>query len=236
MARSVKDRTAEKYGRLQPREYFFKENEKGKNIVFWKCDCDCGNKDIIVRGTDLGNGTNSCGCKRVDINRNIAKNNITHGMSSTKFYKLWRSMIDRCTNERHECYSAYGGRGIEVCDEWLIFQNFYDDMYKGYLEHIESHGKKDTSIDRVDVNKGYSKSNCKWETWHNQYRNRRGNKYFVAKNPKYGSEICKVRADFAVKYNLDASCISKCLKKERESHKGWTFRYATDKEILEILE
>lgn len=224
MARSVRDRTGEKYGRLTPSRYFFRENDKGKNIVFWYCDCDCGTKDKIVRGTDLGN-INSCGCLSVESNRVKAENNKTHGLSGTRFYKIWRATIDRCTNENIDSFKTYGARGIKVSEDWLKFENFRDDMYESYVEQVKEHGESNTSIERIDVDKGYSKENCRWEIWYNQSRNRTTNREFEANNPSFGTFRGKVIVDFAMKHNLDPSLITKCLKGTRKATKGWTFKY-----------
>ena len=76
----------------------------------------------------------------------------------------WRNMVQRCTNPNHTAYRYYGGRGIRVCDRWLSFPNFLDDMGTrpaGY------------SIERIDVNGNYEPSNCKWIPRLDQWKNRR---------------------------------------------------------------
>ena len=225
MAREVKDRRGEKYGRLSPLSYFFKENNRGKRIVFWVCNCDCGTKDIEVRGMDLGRGVNSCGCIRTETNREKAENNKTHGMTKTRFYKIWRSIIDRCDSNKHESYIYYGKKGISYDKSWKTFENFYIDMYEDYTKHIEEYGEGNTSIDRIDVHGNYTKDNCRWATWEVQSRNKTTNKPFVAFHSEHGEIQANVIADLASIYNLDASTISECLKGKRKSHKGWTFKY-----------
>lgn len=58
----------------------------------------------------------------------------THGLSNTKIYRIYLSMINRCYKKYDEFYSDYGGRGISVCQEWLDdFMNFYNwAMANGY--------------------------------------------------------------------------------------------------------
>ena len=42
------------------------------------------------------------------------KNNYKHGGISTKLYKVWSSMKNRCLNINHQAFNNYGGRGITI--------------------------------------------------------------------------------------------------------------------------
>ena len=58
----------------------------------------------------------------------------------TKPYMVWSSMLARCYSENHHSYGRYGGRGVRVCDAWLIFQNFaswYTTQYAEEGWHID---------------------------------------------------------------------------------------------------
>ena len=82
-------------------------------------------------------------------------------------------MKTRCYNKKRKCYKNYGERGITVCNDWLSFENFYRDMNNSMEEHIKVYGKKNTSIDRINNNKGYSPKNCRWATCKEQRINQR---------------------------------------------------------------
>jgi hypothetical protein len=130
-----------------------------KNFAYWLCKCDCGNEKII-RGVHLrGKQIRSCGCLQIE-------KATKHNKSRTKLYRVWKSMIARCYNNKNHAYADYGGRGIKVCDEWLnSFETFLKDMgEKPTIKH---------SIDRINNNANYCKENCKWSTKKEQSLNKR---------------------------------------------------------------
>lgn len=75
-------------------------------------------------------------------------------------------MKRRCTNPRDVSFEWYGGKGISFDPRWNTFINFFEDM---------GECPDGMSIDRKDVNKNYSKSNCHWATQLSQQRNRGNN-------------------------------------------------------------
>lgn len=93
---------------------------------------------------------------------------LAHGHAKKKKfspeYHSWSSMIQRCTNKNRKTYADYGGRGIKVCDRWLKFTNFLADM---------GPRPEGTSLERMDVNKGYEPGNCCWADRTTQSRNSR---------------------------------------------------------------
>jgi hypothetical protein len=76
-------------------------------------------------------------------------------------------MIRRCQNVRAANYNDYGGRGITVCEEWKKFEVFLADLG----ERPEGH-----TLDRINNDLGYSKSNCRWATDEQQCSNRRSSR------------------------------------------------------------
>lgn len=90
-----------------------------------------------------------------------------HGESSSRLYKIWRGMLERCYYKTHDSFPHYGGRGINVCDEWRKSYVAFSSWAKasGYASH--------KSIDRIDVDGNYCQENCRWSTDKQQARNRR---------------------------------------------------------------
>lgn len=139
----------------------------------WNCRCECGIERLVC-GTRLRTGASkSCGC----LNREVVSGRQgSHRMTNTKIHKAWGNMLNRCINPRSASYKEYGGRGIAVCAEWLVFEAFLEDMYESFLEHVNKYGEADTSLDRIDNDSGYYFANCRWATRKIQQFNRRVNR------------------------------------------------------------
>ena len=102
------------------------------------------------------------------------RQNIRHGFSVRpeykRLYEVWKTMRKRCKSENATSYEYYGGRGIDVCEEWNDFSKFLADM---------GDAPKGMSIDRIDNTKGYCKENCRWATPTQQQRNTTRNRLFT---------------------------------------------------------
>jgi hypothetical protein len=70
-------------------------------------------------------------------------------------YRVYQSMKTRCYNNKEAGWSRYGGRGINVCKEWLKdFWAFYD--------HIGPRPTQKHSIDRINNDGNYEPGNVRW--------------------------------------------------------------------------
>lgn len=98
-----------------------------------------------------------------------------HGMFGTRFYQIWCGIKQRCLYKKHNRYKNYGGRGIKICNKWLDFTGFQEDMYESYKNSCKIIGEENISIDRIDTNENYTKKNCKWSSPTEQAQNRTNN-------------------------------------------------------------
>lgn len=154
-----------------------------ENTKYWLCKCDCG-KLTLVTGSKLWTGnTKSCGCRKVEVARQraIARHGgFCHGFTEkNRFYRIWKGIKIRSLHKNNPRFKNYAGRGITVCNSWLKFMSFKEDMYASYLQHVEEFGEKNTSIDRINNDGNYEPSNCRWATRRVQALNRRAKQALV---------------------------------------------------------
>ena len=92
--------------------------------------------------------------------RKTTKGNLISKLSDIKI---------RCYSKNCFHYKNYGGRGIKVCDEWLVGTD-------NFIKWARENGfKLGLEIDRIDNNGNYSPSNCRFVTRKENCRNTRKN-------------------------------------------------------------
>ena len=153
----------------------------------WICLCECGKRTLVDTGHLRSGHTTSCGCLQQE---RLLAANTKHGMYASPVYKVWNGMIQRCTNEHFNQYADYGGRGITVCPDWLIADNF--------LAWAKDKWKEGLQLDREDNDRGYSPENCRFVTRAVNSANQRKRKnnitgftgvHFNLKSRKYESRL-----------------------------------------------
>jgi thymidylate synthase len=81
-----------------------------------------------------------------------------------KLFSTWRGMLARCYNKNKDTYRYYGGRGVFVCDRWMSFAAFKDDV-----KTLDGWGSKCCEWDEYQLDKdicgdgfSYSPETCMW--------------------------------------------------------------------------
>lgn len=198
----IRDLTGQKFSFLTVLE---RTDKRTGGSVVWKCICNCGKTTEASSGNLRSGHTKSCGCHKSKVSSNaLAEMCTKHGHSKvgnvSRTYSTWLHMTDRCNNPNNDSYKNYGGRGIEVCERWSDFANFLEDM---------GERPKGTSIDRVNVDLGYFKDNCRWATKKVQLNNKRDNRKF-----DYKGETLTI-SQLSEKYGINRAKLSYRLKR------GW---------------
>lgn len=129
------------------------------------CRCSCGTLKVLGEAYLRAGVIQSCGCFNRELMQ-IRRFKHGHAKNKSQTYRSWDSMIQRCTNPKHDKFGYYGGRGIIVCERWKVFLNFLEDM---------GERPDGLTLERKDNEKGYSSENCYWASRKHQQRNRRAN-------------------------------------------------------------
>lgn len=132
----------------------------------WKVKYQCGHFGVTTKDRAERSVTGLCW----DCSAALPKTT-RHGHAqrsgSSREYSSWLNMKRRCYDENNNRFGRYGERGIRVCERWLeSFENFFADMGEcpdGY------------SIERKDLDNGYSKENCVWACNITQANNKSNN-------------------------------------------------------------
>lgn len=140
-------------------------------------------------------------------------NKSQHKLTGIKRLKrILYSAKARCYNSNHTSYKDYGGRGIEVCEEWI------NDVNSFCVWAIEAGYQDDLSLDRIDNNRGYSPDNCRWATVYEQAANKRGCIYLTYNGKTEIASEWARELEICVKTLLDR--VKKGMSDDRIFHKG----------------
>lgn len=127
-----------------------------------------------------------------------------------RFYNIFCWIHTRCKWTSDKTWKhLYYWKWIKC--ERNSFDEFKNDMRDSYQQHIKQYWIKNTSIDRIDWNWNYSKSNCRRATCEEQSNNTK--------------LTIKVEIDWKIYWSQDISnitWISKCAARERlKKFKKW---------------
>lgn len=149
-----------KFGRLTAIKTNGFDISPSRKHIRWDCICECGNLVNTRLNTLRTDSVKSCGCLKKE------GTNFKHGLIQLVEYHSWAHMKSRCLNNKCKDFYLYGGRGISVCKRWA-------DSFLNFIEDMGLKPASNYSIDRIDVNGNYEKSNCRWADPITQANNKR---------------------------------------------------------------
>lgn len=143
----------------------------------------------------------SCGCYSESIK-------LEHSPELDRLRRIYSGMLQRCYNENSHAYEYYGGRGISVCDDWLV------DREKFIKWSLQNGYENELTIDRIDVNGNYEPDNCRWADWSTQANNRRKSKERNARKQKtaFVNGIERPLSEWYVIYGITAPAVAYRMK------------------------
>jgi len=221
---------------IGPIEYTTKNGNLRKDIhARFKCEI-CG--DSVTKVIHDGIKAKSCGsqyCVKV-VRGNTSIDamkiaNVSHGKSGSKIYNVWQAMRQRCYNPKNRKYSIYGGKGIEISDNWKTFESFYSDMGEEYEKQFKEYKKLNDrsirdipTIDRIDSSKNYCVENCQWISLHD---NSKKDCIKAVRRINNSTEVRFESAAEAARLTNKATPghITACCQGKRNSHAGFKWQY-----------
>jgi hypothetical protein len=171
--------------------------------AYWRCQCGTEKWSKLSR---LRSGKiKSCGCQ---------SHPKVHGLSCTPEYRTWAHVVERCTNPSIRSWANYGGRGINICERWRDFRNFYEDMGPKPAPRL--------TIERIDNEGNYEPGNCRWATYDEQARNKRNTRYVTIGGER--KLLVEVAKGLGLKYGVAAYRL------------GLTFRTPKKRSMMHLLD
>ena len=171
----------------------------GHSRTMWLCECECGNKKRIFSVYLIKGYSKSCGC------------HIEHkGVSKISGYSSWKSIKTRCYNSNNHKYPDYGGRGIKMCDRWF-------NSFKYFMEDMGEKPSNLHTIERINNDGNYEKSNCKWALPIEQSRNKRNSRWITYKGASH------IMAEWARIFKVNGSTLQERLDKGQSFESVYKF-------------
>lgn len=167
----------------------------------------------------------------------VASLGYAHKSKNEKEYNTWVNMIKRCFDKKAPNYKWYGEKGVTVCERWLRFDYFLEDITKIPGWDSELFYKNKLKLDK-DISSGtnstcekiYSLETCSFvshlinmKECTKRYNTTKSIKHVIHENGK--DEVITNLTDFCKKYKLDYISVYYVLDGVLDKHRGFKFYY-----------
>jgi hypothetical protein len=147
-----------KFGKLT----VIKETEKkkvGKQLrIAWLCNCECGNKSVVITGPLVSGFTKSCGCLKGARGKNHIRWKGYEKIRGSMMYRIEQDAKDRNLEfniTAKQLWDKFNQQsGICAISKVKIRLPISYDADKNYMYSA--------SLDRIDSGKGYTIDNVQW--------------------------------------------------------------------------
>lgn len=211
-----------KFGALTVLSGWTKQTSGGRYKQVVRVQCDCGavydvNLQQVQKAKDP-----SCAACHARKRRETSLMGYRHPLYST-----WLGLIHRCYAETSPVWRYYGGRGITVCDRWLMPLGGKRSSVAGFHNFLADMGNRPagTTLDRIDVDGDYCPENCRWADWVTQANNKTSNVYVtvrgVTKTVAQWSTLVGTYGWYAAacKYGFDPAHVLDLALAQAETHR-----------------
>ncbi len=128
-----------------------RRNMKGRMCRWGLYKCP---KCFSVTERQVGTQGKTCSYK---CRSNAIKHGDARKSGQARLHSVWAGMKSRCNSPNDTAFKYYGGKGIQVCEQWKEYPRF--------KSWAMNNGYKDTlTIDRISSEGDYTPSNCRFIT------------------------------------------------------------------------
>ncbi len=147
-----------------------------------------------------------------------------------KVYNTWKGMLARCYSTTKDKYNYYGGKGVYISNEWLIFSKFLEDIKKLPNWDLKLKNWDLYQLDKDTLGNGfkYSVETCTWLTKEENIKAKYCKRHFLV-NEKGVEAIVDNPIDFYVKHNISQGNFCSMLRGDRKMAGGWSLVKTVDK-------
>ncbi len=156
-------------------------------------------------------------------------------VGNEEMYSVWNEMLHRCYDPKRKSFQEYGARGCHVATRWHHFPNFLADVVTLPGWHLKKAFPREYTLDKdFRASRRYGPDVCRWASIREQRINTRRADAGVVVVTYPDGEVRTTMdvASLCADHGLDESSVYKCLRGERESHKGFRLERVTPQEGL----